>query len=141
MKLVDRKTFLGLPKGTVFCKFPLNHESYADKMPIEIGAPQIKGDSLTNDFYAYTLGEDMMPTEAEGSDDYFKILFEMQKNLNQDVPFGLVGGRDGFFDDENVGFMIFSKTEVQEMITELSECLKIAYQDETDDLQNNQKNQ
>ena len=141
MKLVDRKTFLGLPRGTVFCKFPLNRKSYAGKMPIKISAPQIKGDSLTNDFYVCTLGEDMMPISSEGSGEYFRVLSEMQKNLNQDVPFELVGGRDGFFDDENIGFMIFSKTEIQEMITELSECLKIAYQDETDDLQNNQKNQ
>ena len=128
MKLVERQYFLKLPAGTVYCKFPLTDKGDANKMLIGISAPCIKGDTVgSNDFYSCTLGETLQPKEANDSVAYFNIFFDMQKNLAKEVPFELTGGRDGMFDDENVGFMIFSKEEVQEMINELQDCLKKAY--------------
>ena len=125
MKLVDRKTFLSLPEGTVFCKFPLTDKGDASGMMYGINTPSIKGESLNNDFFYCTLGESLQPKEANNSEEMFKCFFNMQKELGKEVPFELVGGRDGFFDDENVGFMIYSKEEIQEMIDELTHCLNI----------------
>lgn len=123
MKLVDRKTFLSLPEGTVFCKFPLNDEGDASKMTFGMGSPCIKGETIGNDFFSSTLGEEMQPVNANDSKELFDIFFDMQKNLGKEVPFELAGGRDGFLDDENVGFMVYSREEIQEMINELNHCL------------------
>lgn len=125
MKLVDRKTFLSLPKGTVFCKFPLNDEGDAHRMTFGMGSPCIKGETIGDDFFSCILGEDMQPVNANDSEELFDTFFDMQKNLAKVVPFELVGGRDGFFDDENVGFMIYSREEIQEMIDELNHCLRL----------------
>lgn len=125
MKLVDRKTFLSFPEGTVFCKFPLNDKGDASKMIFGMGSPCIKGETIGNDFFSCTLGEDMQPVNANDSKELFDIFFDMQKNLGKEVLFELAGGRDGFFDDENVGFMVYSKEEIQEMIDELNHCLDL----------------
>lgn len=122
MRLVDRETFLKLPSGTVYCKFPLNGNR---DMSFMMTAPSIKGDTVAGiDFFTSTLGEDFTP---KGDADIFDTFFAMQHNLGVDVPFELSGGRDGMFDDESVGFMVFNKNEVSEMIDELKECLEKAY--------------
>ena len=36
MKIVDRKTFMQMPKGTVFCKFPLKNEGDAEHLCVGI---------------------------------------------------------------------------------------------------------
>lgn len=126
MKLVDRKTFLSLPAGTIFCKFPLNDKGDAHWRTFGISTPSIKGDSISDiDFYTCALGEGLSPKDS--SLDYLDTLIDMQNNLGKEIPFELSGGRDGMFDDENIGFMIFSKEEVQEMIKELQECITKAY--------------
>ena len=46
MKIVDRKTFMRMPKGTVFCKFPRLNEatrSYGDYL-FGISEPYVKMD-------------------------------------------------------------------------------------------------
>lgn len=128
MKLVERQYFLKLPAGTVYCKFPLTDNGNAKGMTFGLSAPCIKGDTIgEDDFCTCTLGEDLEPKFNSGTEGLFDTFFDMQKNLAKEVSFELSGGRDGFFDDENVGFMIFSKEEVQEMISELQDCLKKAY--------------
>ena len=125
MKLVNRETFLRLPAGTVFCKFPLNDKGDAHGMMFGISAPSIKGNTICgNDFYSMAIGEGMSP---KGEVDFFDTLFSMQENIGKEYPFELFGERDGMFDDENVGFMVFSREEVEDMINELQAALRIAY--------------
>ena len=131
MMLVTRQYFLKMPEGTVFCKFPLNDKGDAAGMTFGIGAPRIKGESIGDiDFFDCTLGESLWPKDCQGSEDFFATLSDMQDQLAKEVPFELVGGRDGFFEDENVGFLIFSRQEVEEMIKELQEALKTGYKED-----------
>lgn len=125
MKLVNRKTFLSLPEGTVFCKFPLTDKGDASKMTFGMSSPCIKGETVENDFFSCTLGEEMQPVNANDSKELFDTFFDMQKNLGKEIPFESAGGRDGFLDDENVWFMIYSKEEIQEMVDELNHCLSL----------------
>ena len=130
MKIVDRKTFLTLPAGTVYCKIqfrnplPTEHAcaSHGWDSSFDIENPYIKGESLTNDFYCCGLGSEY-PKEGEN----FDALRDICDNLGKEVPFEMAGGRDGFFDDTHVHFAIYSRDEVQEMINELQESLKTAY--------------
>lgn len=134
MKIVDRKTFLQMPKGVVFCKFPLKFEGDASKEPLcfGIGAPSILDEPLKNDFCLTNLGSDLFPKSASGSDDTIGILSEMQRNLGMEVAFEHCGGRDGLYEDDSVGFAVYSRDEVKEMIDLLQEALKNGYCEEND---------
>lgn len=130
MKIVDRKTFLAMPEGTVYCKIQFraanaDEHAYAENgwdSTFDIGNPYIKGVSLTNDFYTCGIG-DFMAKEGNPMD----VLQDICDNPGKEVPFELAGGRDGFFDDTHVYFAIYSCDEVQEMINYLQESLRTAY--------------
>ena len=130
MKIVDRKTFLAMPEGTVYCKIqfrdPLPTEravaSHGWDSSFDIENPYIKGESLADDFYCVGLG-----SEYPKDGDDFDVLHDICDNLGKEVPFEMAGGRDGFFDDTHVHFAIYSREEVQEMINELQESLRTAY--------------
>lgn len=135
MKVVDRKTFLQMPKGTVFCKFPRFNEKlrFYDNYPLQINEPQIKmcdckdGD---NDYDSLYLGEDLRPKGYKSDTDVMDTLMDMERNLGKEVPFGYSYGRDGMYEtDDEAGFAIFSRAEVEEMITLLQQALRDGYKE------------
>lgn len=135
MKIVDRKTFMQMPKGTVFCKFPRFNEatrSYANYI-FGITEPYIKTDDTDEnsvDFYAIGIGSSLDPVASTGSDDTEDILTDMERNLGKEVPFDYCGGRDGMYEGDEVGFAIFSRRDVELMINELQEALKTGYKED-----------
>ena len=131
MKIVNRQQFLQMPEGTVYCKIqfrgPLpNEHAYASNgwdASFGIEDPSIKGENCgTNDFFTCGIG-DFQAKEGDIND----VLFDICENIGKEVPFEMVGGRDGFFDDTHVYFAIYSREEVEQMISELQEALKTAY--------------
>lgn len=130
MKIVDRKTFLTLPEGIVYCKIQFRNPLPGERATAQSGwdssfdieNPSIKGATCGNDFFTCGLG-DFQAKEG----DPFDVLIDICDNLGKEVPFEMAGGRDGFFDDTHVHFAIYSRDEVQEMINELQESLKTAY--------------
>lgn len=133
MKIVDRKTFMAMPKGTVFCKFPRFNEatrSYSGYM-FGIDQPKIKmSDAKTDgvDFYAMSIGSDLAPVGSTCDDDFFDILSDMEHNLGKEVAFEYSYCRDGLFEPEDkVAFVIFGRAEVELMIKELQHSLEAAY--------------
>ena len=132
MKIVDRKTFMQLPKGTVFCKFPRFNEttrSY-DNYVFGITEPYVKMDDTDEDdvdFCAMGIGSDLRPAESTGSSDYDDILTDMERNPGKEVAFEYSYGRDGMYEGDEVGFAIFSRAEVELMIKTLQDSLATAY--------------
>lgn len=130
MKIVDRKTFLEMPEGTVFCKIqfraPTPEEHAYSKSgwdsSFDIENPIIKGETWGNDFLYCGVG-DFLPKEG----DWMDVLHDICDHPGKEVPFEMTGGRDGHFDDTHVYFAIYSRDEVQQMIDELNEALKTAY--------------
>ena len=65
MKIVDRKTFLTMPEGTIYCKIQFRHptpEEHAYSKngwdsTFDIENPSIKGESTENDFYTCGIGD------------------------------------------------------------------------------------
>jgi hypothetical protein len=112
-----------MPKGTVFCKFPLSHQGDGKNYIWGIGSPSILVDTYGNDFYPVNLGSDLMPIDA----DFNLRLDTLCRNLGEESRFEHCSGRDGLFEDENVGFAIYSREEVQEMIELLQEALRDGY--------------
>ena len=132
MKIVDRKTFMQMPKGTVFCKFPRFNpktRSY-EHYPFSIDEPQIKmrdSEEEDVDFYSLRIGSDLLPVGYESDLDVDDTLMDMERNLGKEVPFDYSYSRDGLFEGDEVGFAVFSRTEVEEMITLLQQALQDEY--------------
>ena len=130
MKLVTRQQFLRMPKGTVFCKFPLSEDDHASGMTFGIERPCILNEVIYGfngepiDFWATELG---FMYYGDSSESLFNKLYEMVDNLGMEVSFEHAQDRDGMIEDDNVGFAIFSREEVQQMIDLLQEALKTAY--------------
>lgn len=133
MKIVDRKTFLAMPEGTVYCKIqfrdPTSKEQAYSKdgwdSSFDIENPSIKGEtcSSSNDFFTCGIGE-LQAKEGDPID----VLQDICEHPGKEVPFEMVSGRDGLYDDTHVYFAIYSRDEVQEMIDELQKALTQAYE-------------
>lgn len=134
MKIVDRKTFMQMPKGTVFCKFPRFNEetrSYDDYL-FGISEPYVKMDDTDKesvDFYAMGIGSGLEPIGSTDSIDTDDILTDMERNPGKEVAFEYRYGRDGMYEGDKVGFAIFSRDEVQAMIGLLQEALNKGYKE------------
>ena len=83
-------------------------------------------DAGCNDFYFIEPGF-MTPAEAESSTEDTDILMDMEANLGKEYPFEAFSSRDGFFEGDEVGFAIYSRQEVEEMIRLLQEALEKGY--------------
>ena len=130
MKLVTRQQFMRMPKGTVFCKFPLSEDGDGCTQVFGIERPSIFDGAIQDhdgsyiDFFYAELGA---LSVADVHRNTTEKLFEMQEHLGMEVPFEQLGERDGLFEDDSVGFAIYSREEVQGMIDLLQEALKTAY--------------
>ena len=122
-----------MPKGTVFCKFPRFDEKTRSYRTYTFGIdePCIKMDDpgeMENDYYALGIGSDFEPANTKGSNDSAEVYADMERNLGKEVPFDYSYGRDGMFEtDDEVGYAIFSRAEVEMMISELQQALRTAY--------------
>ena len=129
MKIVDRETFKRMPKGTVFCKFPRFNEqtrSYGNYL-FGIQEPAILEGPFDVDFYYTPIGN-MDARDATSSTENDDILTDMERNLGKEYPFEHWSGRDGMYEgNDEVGFAIYSRQEVVEMIQLLQEALKDGY--------------
>ena len=128
MKIVDRETFKQMPKGTVFCKFPRFNEktrSY-DNYLFGIQEPAILGGPFDNDFYYTPIGS-LEARNADSDVENMDILTDMEQNLGKEYPFEHWSGRDGMYEGDEVGFAIYSRDEVQEMVNLLQEALMEGY--------------
>lgn len=114
MKIVDRKTFLALPAGTVFAK-------YADHQFEQI---EVKADTCGEDFVTNGLIP-MFEGWESGTD--FEDGIDAMVAGEQSPPFDYDSyGRDGLFDQDQL-FAVFEKRDVEAMIAHLQEALKNGY--------------
>lgn len=100
MKIVNRKDFLQLPKGIIFCK---GTKWCFDTL-------SIKGDSWGNDF----LYVDLCNIDSNCTDQWVSRLEDSLSN-GTSYPINNDTQRDGMFDEESV-FLIFEEKDLQFMI-------------------------
>jgi hypothetical protein len=119
MRIVDRKTFLAMPSGTVFSKYA----------PCYFEELQIKEDSYSGavgpdpiDFWSVGIASAI---KHRGSDEFLANLTAMEKK-------GLVIGmdfnsctRDGCFDQDQL-FAVWEIDDIYALITRLQQCLHVA---------------
>lgn len=108
MRIVDRKTFLSLPEGTVYCKYTSCGSFYG--LEIKCSSAD-KADWI----YAPLTGE----IDSEDSTDFQNKMFEYERGV--EFRFDLdVTQRDGFFEEGQL-FAIYDKSDIQQLIDKLLE--------------------
>ena len=123
MKIVDRKTFLQMPSGTVFCKLPMRaddeyHGPLLEGQPLMVKCDSIKDDKGEYiDFFFKSAGWGLVASHYE---DQHEALVYMQQHLGEDVRFSQVDERDGAFEGDGVGFVILSGKEISDIKNMLS---------------------
>lgn len=98
MRIVNRKEFLSMPEGVVFCK-------YYSLGTFE--SIQIKGPSTDID-YMYT---DIFDIDSTCSIEWTNKMIEYENGKPFPVVFGDTLSRDGLFEEDQL-FAVFSDTEV-----------------------------
>lgn len=96
MRVVNRKTFLTLPAGTIYCK----------GAPWAFNGLCIKADSLESDWVYLDMAWPSAHDSGEASD-----LLDRSLETGTSFPCDDSFGRDGCFDDKNV-FLIFEKDDL-----------------------------
>jgi len=109
MKIVDRKTFLGLPAGTLFSKYAPH---YFEEASIKGGT---FGDGKTANFFS-TLVSDAV--KCKGLADFVNLL-DCAANSGASIDLDLDRmGRDTCFDDDQL-FAVWEKKDVDGLISVL----------------------
>lgn len=111
MHLVDRKTFLTLPAGTVYAKY-INHEC---------GSTAIKQATVADNDWTYTPLDTLSFIDAEDDGDLFNLLLELEPGASIDTEMEN-SYRDGLFDKEDK-FLIYSQDDVKKVIDLLTQTL------------------
>jgi hypothetical protein len=110
MKIVNRKTFLGAPVGTVFTKY----------QPCFFGDMRIKDSSLKNDFcYQEIIGSIDADDPQELMD---KLHASEAQGKSVDIDLDCLS-RDGYFDDDQL-FAVWERGDVEKLIQRLQKCLE-----------------
>jgi hypothetical protein len=113
MKIVDRKTFLSLPKGTVYVKAAYGHISS------EICVKESEPSHFKDDWYYSELAGDI---DKEGMPDY-NARTTWAIDSDSDFKFDTdVISRDGYF-DEDQKFAIYDMEDIEQVINKLQELI------------------
>lgn len=118
MRIVNRETFLAMPSGTVFVKFPAQTNGICISATDELS---VKGDSLSNDFYYQTFIPDY--EGSNNSDDYQDIIFSMLDGKSSPSVEYNVYSRDGLFDADQL-FLVWDKPDLEAMIAMFTTALE-----------------
>jgi len=106
MKIVDRKTFLALPEGTVFAKYK----------PCVFEALSIKGETWGNDFLVQYIDTALSADEADN------LLYgAAETGASLPMDFDCLS-RDGCFDDDQL-FAVWERADVEALIARLVRTL------------------
>lgn len=110
MRVVDRKTFLALPAGTIYCK----------GVRYLFDGTRIKGESLTNDWFYL----DMAWPSASSFDEATTAIYQSLRSGNS-FPCQDLLERDGLFDDDAV-FLIFERDDLLALRSRIDAALSLA---------------
>ncbi len=111
MKIVDLKTFLAMPVGTVFCKYE----------PCFFGPLSIKGENCgERDFFFQQVTDSI---DAHDSGEFIRLLDEAQQT-GSEIAFDLeCQQRDGCFEDDQL-FSVWHPNDVRALIQRLHMALE-----------------
>lgn len=117
MRIVDRKTFLAMPAGTIAAKF-----GGADGEGFYFSDVFIKEGTCGNDFVFQDLTGQF--EGWTGSESHFDTLYKMTEDSTfESPPLDYdSAGRDGLFDEKQL-FAVWSREDATRMLARLSDAL------------------
>lgn len=121
MKIVDRKIFLKMPKGTVFCPLPVVNSSGIRYISIDDTYILDDHDSEM-EYYDAKLG---FMTPVNG--DIFDAYVAMERGEERDYE-PLIVDTDVSVNHKDTLYAIFSAQEVQSLIDQLQQALEEGYE-------------
>lgn len=107
MRVVDRKSFLAMPAGTIYCK----------GVPWAFEGMCVKGDSLINDWVYLDMAGPYARDSGEAND-----LLQTSLETGSSFPCENAYGRDGCFDDKEV-FLIFEGRDLEALRAHIDEAI------------------
>lgn len=113
MKIVDRKTFLAMPAGTLFAKYE----------PCNFDILEIKGESFHNDFMFQRLSGSI---ECNNGLEFADKLFDAQQTGASVAIDVNCQDRDGLFDDDQM-FAVWEAKDVERLIERIQQAQSDAY--------------
>lgn len=119
MKIVDRKTFLQMPNGTVFC--PMESDNGCPYIGID-KAWILQDHDSEYEYYEAELG-DMYPVKGENAEAYFAMANDGEEREYR--PF--IVDTDVCENHDDTLYAIFSAKEVQSLIDQLQQALIDGY--------------
>jgi hypothetical protein len=124
MRIVDRETFLALPAGTIFMKFPAQpgHGSSIDLT--YDGEIAIKGETAGADFVVQSLFP-WFETDT-GSDTHIDRLVDMLKGEESPPLDYDCSERDGLFDPKQL-FAVWNHDDAERLVARLRRALSEGY--------------
>lgn len=110
MKIVNRETFMKMPRNTLFAKYqPSVFEEFA-----------IKGETWNQDFLASASLSSAI--DCSGSVEFVELLDHAEKTGESLLMDFESEGRDGCFDKDQL-FAVFEEADVMALIERLNRCL------------------
>lgn len=97
MKIINRKNFLNLPEGTVYCK---GKRWYWEQL-------SVKGESLDNDWYYLQIDQIPAHDSSEWVDNQERML-----ETGESMPIQITKSRDGLFEDDDI-FLIYEEADLK----------------------------
>ena len=122
MKLINRKEFLQMPKGTVFAKKEI---MTPHTFLVQVLVRTFDDDFMSVDITSFAYWKDGLDTAD--------AFYRMEVNPSESFEMELGITRDGLFEDEEQ-YYIFSRNEVQQMVDVLTQALKDGYNDKEEQL-------
>jgi len=126
VKIVDRKTFLSLPPGTVYAKWGDGQARDPKVHDLTYGAVAVKGDTVgCGDWVEEPLVA--WPEDCSDSGQWADAMVAAIGGAETaPMAIGDSGCRDGFFDEDQL-FAVFGRVEVERLIAMLQGGLETAY--------------
>ena len=126
MRIVDRKTFLSLPAGTVYAKWGSAGEYASKEQDLTYGEVAVKGETVSGVDWV----EKPLLDWPEDCHDSMQWADTMGAAINgtptAPLRIGDGGGRDGLFDEAQL-FAVFDRIEVERLVALFQESLATAY--------------
>lgn len=125
MRIVDRKTFMSMPAGTIFSEY---EPQALDGWQIKADTLSMPEDDLAGDFVCLHLNRVCL-LGAGGSSDNSEMFYALENDPTKSFPIDYtMYGRDGMFVKDQL-YAVMDRSDVLDMITHLQKALAEGYKD------------
>lgn len=113
MRIVDRKTFLAMPRGTIY------HQMQG--WTTDSGDMEIKHDTLDSGDYQFASMTGVQIVDSARSDEWNDRMEQMENGASHPAAFDCID-HDGCYEDDQM-YLIYERADVEALISKLQDSL------------------